>query len=324
MKHSLVRKSGTNKKVITIALVLVVALGLNSCAKWFDKNLGDSKVALLSPPNNHSDSLLTKTFWWDEAEGVREYQLQVVSPTFDSIVNFVLDTTVGALSFEKTLTAGSYQWRVRPVNDSYQGVWTTYSFVIINTDNLAGQTITGTIPSGGHETNNLTVDFSWTALSKASNYIFTIKDKNGTTVFVDVITTTNASYTFTADGAYTWSVQAQNDISASLSSSASLIIDNSAPLLPNLLTIVGDTIKSFPATFTWSDVVDGGSSITDTLLFSTQSDFSTVETYKIVTDKTSLELDTLLNTGTYFWKLGRADAVGNYGGRTPSKSFEVQ
>ena len=59
-------------------------------------------------------------------------------------------------------------------------------------------------------------------------------------------------------------------------------------------------------------------------MISTTNDFKTLSKSPIVgTGVTSLSVDTL-SPGTYFWTIGRVDAVGNYGGRASAKEFVVK
>ena len=307
-------------------LIGMVGLAAISCARWFDKDVTLEKTVLLSPPNGFSDSLLSKTFWWEEIEGVDEYQLQVVSPTFDSTIVLSLDTIVADVIYTTTLSPGNYEWRVRPVNDSYKGIWVKRTFTIEDTDNLSGQSITGALPANGTQSKSYAQTFTWNELVKADNYLFTVKNSSNVTLFTNVVSTPTASFTFTTDGIYKWSVQAQNDISASVALTQTIQIDSTKPTLPVLSYPGGisDTLSSFPVSFTYGAVTDNGTSITDTLLISTTNDFKTLSKSPIVgTGVTSLSVDTL-SPGTYFWTIGRVDAVGNYGGRASAKEFVVK
>jgi hypothetical protein len=314
------------KKVIALGISVCLITALGSCAKWFNTDIEDVSVILLSPPNNHSDSIAGKTFWWEEVEGAEEYQLQVVSPSFDSIVRIALDSTMDETSFITVLTSAEYQWRVRPVNQSYNGQWSTRTLTVVATNELTGQSINGVIPSSTYSSNDSLLNFSWTPLSNATGYIFVIYDNFDNQVFRDILPSNSTSYSFITDGTYTWNIQGQNLTSVSSTSSGTFVLDRIAPSKPTLTYPVvptTDTITSFPASFTWSRDVDNGTAITDSVFISTTSDFTELVDSKVVSGVSSATFDAL-SDGDYFWKIGTVDAVGNYGEQTPAKPFVVK
>ena len=105
----------------------VVLAGMNSCEEVLERSLVDKEVVLQSPVNNLVTTDSLHNFSWAEMEGATEYQLQVVSPRFDSIVKVVIDTHLPELIFDEKLTKGVYQWRVRAKNNStvskYSEAW---------------------------------------------------------------------------------------------------------------------------------------------------------------------------------------------------------
>ncbi|HYC28036.1 MAG TPA: hypothetical protein VEB42_04455, partial [Chitinophagaceae bacterium] len=48
---------------------------------------------MLAPANGVSSTDTLQTFYWELANGATQYELQVVSPGFDSIVQLIADTT---------------------------------------------------------------------------------------------------------------------------------------------------------------------------------------------------------------------------------------
>ena len=100
--------------IIIIAMILAA-----SCADVVNPSLKDRKVTLLAPANNVVSSDSLQTFYWEELEDSLQYQLQVVSPGFDSIVRLEADTTVRRNRLSLKLRPAVYEWRVRAL--SYGG-----------------------------------------------------------------------------------------------------------------------------------------------------------------------------------------------------------
>ncbi len=115
-----------------ILIYLILLLFIASCEEALERPLTATKVTLLAP----FDSLITSshdhTFYWERMEGATKYQLQIVSPKFDSIVQLVVDTTISKNTFMQSLSNGRYQWRVRALNNStsssYSNTWNLILF----------------------------------------------------------------------------------------------------------------------------------------------------------------------------------------------------
>jgi hypothetical protein len=108
-------------------VLLGVAFILNSCEEVLERSLVDKKVTLQAPVNNLTTTDTAHNFYWEEMEGAMGYQLQIVSPRFDSIVKMVTDTAVTGNQLHLGLNKGAYQWRVRATNNSttsgYSDAW---------------------------------------------------------------------------------------------------------------------------------------------------------------------------------------------------------
>jgi len=100
---------------------------LCSCDEVLEKSLKDKKVVLLAPVNNLTTTTTTHNLYWEQIDGATSYQVQIVSPRFDSIVTLVADTFVENVKFNIELKKGVYQWRVMASNNStvssYSDAW---------------------------------------------------------------------------------------------------------------------------------------------------------------------------------------------------------
>lgn len=99
-------------RITSIILLTVLA----ACAEVIEKSLTNEVLVVSAPVNNLISRDSLQTFHWDILPDAKSYQLQIVSPKFDSIATFITDTNVSTNLFLLHLGAGSYQWRVRATN----------------------------------------------------------------------------------------------------------------------------------------------------------------------------------------------------------------
>ncbi|MBI34098.1 MAG: hypothetical protein CMP67_01880 [Flavobacteriales bacterium] len=312
------------KKIGFTLLTIVFAV---SCAKWISIDISDESVVLLSPFDDQSDSIQNKTFVWEELEGATQYRLQIVSKSFDSIYDFVLDSAVSNTSFSITLIPNFYEWRLRGENNDFNSLWSTRKLNIKGSASLENQEITINSPSNGLNTNKMSQTFKWNSLISAQDYLITIIDEDNETIKDEKIEETEYSYTFTDEGLYTIEIKALNSISASITSSIEIRIDTTMPSDVTLkFPLSDDTLKSFPKTFTWTeDSSNTGSPIMDTLCIASDSAMNSLVLDTTFESTTSFTLDTIRATsGKLFWKLKRGDAAGNSNTKMPSKSFHLE
>jgi hypothetical protein len=104
-------------KQIRIYTILLVLVELISCDTALEKDLRGKKVTLLGPINNLVTTDTIQTFYWEKLDGATVYQLQIVSPRFDSIVRLIIDTAISGNILAKDLDVNSYQWKVRASNE---------------------------------------------------------------------------------------------------------------------------------------------------------------------------------------------------------------
>lgn len=97
--------------------ILLSILFLIACEEVLEISLAGKKTVLLSPVNNLNTVDTLQTFYWQKLNGAVRYQLQIVSPKFDSIVRLIRDTIILQNTFTKDMDTGTYQWRVKAINN---------------------------------------------------------------------------------------------------------------------------------------------------------------------------------------------------------------
>jgi hypothetical protein len=98
--------------------ILLSLLLLFGCAEVIETPLTGRKVTLFSPANNLITTDTSQTFYWEKLNDATKYELQVVSPRFDSIARLLIDTLTTKNTFLLSLNIGNYQWRVKALNNS--------------------------------------------------------------------------------------------------------------------------------------------------------------------------------------------------------------
>ena len=120
------------KKTKNILLLLLGGITVIawSCNELTENILTDKQVIIIGPKDSIVTTSTTNIFAWEPVTGATKYQLQIVAPRFDSVVQFIADSTFTANSFNYALAAGKYQWRVRAVNSSSQSPYFTRTITI--------------------------------------------------------------------------------------------------------------------------------------------------------------------------------------------------
>jgi hypothetical protein len=108
------RSTKGSKRVV----YLISILFLTACAEVLEKSLSDKEILVTAPVNNLVSSDSIQTFYWEKLPDAKSYQLQIVSPRFDSIATFITDTSVQNSLFLFHLPSGNFQWRVRGKNQN--------------------------------------------------------------------------------------------------------------------------------------------------------------------------------------------------------------
>lgn len=312
-----------------IYLLILSALYFISCTKDFvEKNIKNSNVSILAPANNFVTPNNTITFWWDALDGAEKYNLQIVKPNFAAIQELITDTNVTGTKFIKTLTPGSYQWRIRGMNAGGNTDYTVFNLTIDTTSNLANVTVFPLSPANGYLTAGSAITFSWDAVSNATGYQVNIETSGGSLIKNDNTTNTYYQYTLTPTAgqvnAYVWKVRALNAFSISqYNTPYTFTIDLAAPAqgsypvkpLNNSTAKNTDTLKwTRPSTDTWSD----------SLFVSTDAAFTNVTKFKVYqTYKPVSQLSLNNNYIQYWWRLRSVDSVGNATGYSSVYTFTL-
>ncbi len=297
-----------------------------SCADILVPDLSEEVVQLKGPVSGLETAQQSQTFWWEELDlNVDGYRLEIVTPSFDSVVRLVEQIEIiEGNTHQLSLDAGIYQWTVVGFNESSESQAMIHDLIISDdsTANLSSQNLILVGPEENLVTNMTSVNFLWQELEDASAYKIQVAspDFSNSTFFVVNETVSADNYSTTlAEGEYRWRVRAENESSISPYSENTLTIDLTPPQAPNLLSPIANDSISLPVTLTWE--VDPQSKM-DTLYVYTDSSLNTL-VLKQATTATFFELNGLTEQEDYYWRLRSVDEAGNTGAFSVSQRFYV-
>lgn len=318
------------RQLYFLVLAASLAVATAGCEDFFEKNIEDKQVAVLSPLNNAVTPYFAVAFRWNAVNGATAYQLQAVSPSFENPLKLLYDTVVTSQGLTLSFNPGAYQWRIRALNSAYQTIYQTYSFSVETSTDLAKQQVLLKTPAENAYTNASAIAFAWDSVYSATGYLFEVRTAAGAVAYGPV-TSTKKAYTFPdaasslpalADGSYTWSVSASNWYSATPFAVRSVVVDRTAPAAPLLaLPKDKDTLSVTNATFRWTRPVKAGSPIYDSLFVSTTTNMATAYIKGRYTDTTATAS---MATGIYYWSVRSFDLAGNSSGYSATNKLTVK
>lgn len=315
------------KKRIALQLAIPLALLIGSCTKDFVvKNISNDAVTILAPANNLNTPNNAITFWWEELDGAEKYNLQIVKPSFAAVQQLIVDTNVTGTKFNYTLQPGTYQWRIKGVNNGGSSKYVVYNLTIDTTSNLSSQLVIPIGPIDNFLTGNKTIAFSWNTLASAINYQIQILNSSNT--IIKDTTTINNNYTCTINtgGTYTWKLRANNNFSISQFNTAlTFTIDVTAPGISVLNSPLNGAFVKDTTELKWTR--SSADTRYDSLYVSIDSSFtSIISSGKIY--NTKIKISTLsptlpISTAYYWWKVKAIDSVGNKAGFSNQLKFKL-
>ena len=284
------------KQFIYISILLFLII--TACNDIFVMDISDSNVELLAPHNNLETTISTNTFWWNYVEDATRYQLQIATPDFIQTERLILDTTISMNQFLFNLVPNKYEWRVRAVNSVYASEFTVYSLVVDSTPDLTNEIVILYTPTQNDTTNSLTQNYYWGNLYNADSYNLVVLHEA-----VPILDTTLTMVSITLSvpdnqGAYSWKVNAMNDISETTYSERKYYIDTTKPskrtlISPTDQSVIIDSLVQF----VWNSPPITGSSEYDSIfIYSDQSMLNPVLQAKVADN----QYDAILNNKMYY------------------------
>ena len=292
----------------SFSLILFVAF-FCCCQDLLVNDISDQEIEAYSPKDSISITTTNVTFWWESLDDATQYNIQVVSPSFNSIQKLWYDSIITTNKLELALTPGIFEWRIKAINDISETIFTTNTFQIDSTMNLNNQTLILYTPTNGAALNSDSITFRWSKLYNADNYKFLLTNHENKTILEQTLSDAQYNTTLPSDGIYQWSVSAHNTSSSTITYSSTIIIDKTNPENASLITPNNNSIEEGDSIyFQWTKNQDEGSEFIDSLIVAHNDDL----TQRVISIQTmqNTYADTLSN-GIYYWTIHRRDKAGN-------------
>jgi hypothetical protein len=314
----------TNKTLNTMLGIILIAT-MAGCDSFFEDDISNRTVELVSPADQVETDILTQTFYWDVVKGASSYRLQVATPSFANSENLVLDTLVTDNKYTYSLFPAEFEWRVRAENSAYHSGWSSSHFTIYSSNDLTRQKVQLVSPHDGKITNSTDISFVWDALYNADNYQIAIyKGSWEGEMVVAPVSVDGTSYEGTlSEGTFFWGVQAQNQTSETSYTIQSMVIDQTPPNVPVLTSPENNsTVTSTSVQFAWKSSDSGSGIAQDTVKIYSDGSLSTLE--KAVASSDQQATIDLTDRKTYYWTVLSVDKAGNVGAQASIDTLTVR
>jgi len=325
MKNLARKKIGMRKLSLSWLCILGIAL-LSSCSEFIEPSIKNKQLILNSPGQNFESNKYSQVFWWEKVENARNYHLQVVSPSFDSVGFLALDTIITGNKFTFTLEPGTYQWRVRGENAGSTTPYVTRSF-IIHQSNIASQQVQVIAPIPSLVTNQKDITFKWYALYGSESYRLQIDTNNfsdeNKLVFNQLSPATQLTVSLPSDQQYQWRLRAESDSAQSRWTTIyALKYDSAAPGKATLLSPANNALVSKPIELSWNGVADAKKY--QVFIYKSDGQTKYNNSYPAIQAGTAHTFNLGDAGETIYWQVRAIDEAGNIGELSEKRSFIIQ
>lgn len=311
------------KRLFYVLFCLGLILAGSSCKDIVAEDITNRTPQLIIPTLNDTVMQNPVQFKWEEMEGATKYRLQVVSPSFSTISDYILDTIVYGTTFNFPLDSAEFELKLTAMNGGYSSqTLGPIKFWVGLSPTINTSTVVLDSPLNNMDTNE-TFDgyFDWQLLTGASTYEFSLRKgssfETGTIIHPQnniegTSLTLPATVTLT-EGTYYWGVKAYTSTAESPFSIRSFKIDHTDPGTPSLISPASMSLMNVgPIDFTWSTGTDPGtthSTVHSYIEVSTDAGFTTIYSSDDVVGNTAT-LD-IADAGNYYWRVYNYDEAGN-------------
>lgn len=314
------------KTTLKLIVLFIPVFILTRCDDFIEEDIEDENITLLAPANNLTTIVLTHTFWWDWLDGAETYNMQLVEGSFSNVTRFILDTSITKNKFDYTLYPGTFQWRVKGMNNGSETYYTTFTLNIDSSLDISSQQIVLTGPTDNTITNNDNVTFSWNSLLNADDYLIEVHENtwSGNLVYGPQITSSTSNSTTLPEGTFVWGIQGRNATSntSTMFSTRTITVDTTSPEMVTLVAPADNaTLNNAYNTYSWTDGTNTGTALTDDIFF--YSDAGATNLLKTAQAIGTSYQDSL-GTGVYYWRVQSTDAAGNIGPMSIIRKVTIQ
>jgi len=308
-----------------ILLITILLASLIACDKYIEDDISNEQLVLISPANDITTHETTISFWWEEIDEATKYSLQVVTPSFDSAIRLLVDTTMLVTQYEYEFSPATYECRVRAENSGSETEYVYRTFTIDSSMFLNNKKVQLTLPLDNSYVTSNNIIFKWDPLRNTDIYQFSLKKESSSgenviepfgTVVAGVDLSTKYSQVI-EEGKYVWRVQAENALSATGITEFTFTVDRTAPDMPTLVDPAAKdsvTQQSSGVTLAWQQGQDNLDIGLDSVFLYRSTD-SLATTLELM--KRGVSSDETFSTGKletkhwYYWTIVTYDKAGN-------------
>ena len=118
------------KHVVLRKFDSIIVVFFLSCEAILVDDISNDTVVLLAPSQDSEVPNGDIQFNWQLLEEADSYQIQIASPNFQSASQILLDSIVESNSVQKNLQAGTYEWRLKAINEEYETGYSRAGFTV--------------------------------------------------------------------------------------------------------------------------------------------------------------------------------------------------
>lgn len=298
---------------------------LAACNDVFEKNITDEVPVVILPKNKDSIAENPVHVKWEAVDGATKYRIEIVSPNFNNIADYVIDSIVVATDFYVALDTNQYALRITALNAGYTSQPSAIKSFFVGVAPSADSEVKLTSPFNFAYFNATNFDrvFDWEPVANLKSFTFELhkdSDFSGDLLFnkaqLETSQLTLESTIVLSEGDYNWGVKSFL-LNNSESNFAKRIfyIDTTSPAKVTLQTPINNAlVTAGDITFNWNIPNDPGkvhAPITYLLEVATDNLFTTIVKTQSTTSNSFTIED--LTTGTYYWRVTPTDAATNSG-----------
>ena len=316
----------------TLAFILFIAVLSSSCEKIIAEDITAETPVLILPVVNDTVNVNPVHFKWEEMEGASKYRLEIVSPSFASINQFLLDSLVVGTDFYLDLDSNEYELRLTAQNGGYESqILSPVKFWVgVQSSGTVTNVVLNSPINGIYENASFDGQFGWDFPIGATNCEFALREgssfSTGTIIDMqnNLFTSSYVTPFLLPEGEYFWGVKAYFGPTETPFTIAHFYVDEFDPN-EAALSSPGDFSTNPPGdiVFTWGNGTDPGtiqSPVTSKLEIASDSGFGIIVNTENVNGNS---VTVNLTAGTYFWRVTNTDEAGNSAGTSVVYQFIV-
>ncbi len=310
-------------------LLGLLLLGTTACDDVIAKDISEETPVVVLPISGATIDANPVHIKWNELKGATRYRIEIVSPSFASISEYTIDSTVTGTNFFVSLDSNDYELRITALNAGYTSKTSAIIPFSVGASAGGGNTsVVLTAPASNAYVNSDNVTFSWNSVPNLQSYTFELHSgptfASPTVYSEDQLASVQLALTDLEEGTYSWGVKAfLTDGSETAFTKRVFYIDTTNPgpvtlTSPTNNAIVPNTTVSFSWNYTNPGTVQ--STVNSTIEIARDNQFTDIAHTQTVT---GTSVSVTLTDDVYFWRIKTVDEAGNAGPTSSVYTFTL-